>query len=177
MQTLDAISGNRQRIQGVARRHYTSEDLQVIQMYEDKVNEIIMILEANNDIMQSIASFYTNLMKNDDFDAVLKRACMEDVREFAMQVGDMIYDANMQIRRARLLVKITTDRKSLVCLNTWMSTIFANRIQVLQHLQGQATEATLDLTWMSYKEATIMRIITIVTLIFLPETFASVSSI
>ncbi|OAL52682.1 hypothetical protein IQ07DRAFT_642349 [Pyrenochaeta sp. DS3sAY3a] len=156
-ETLDAISGNRQRIQGVARKHYTSEDLQGIQGYEDKVNEIIMILEANNDIMQSISSFYTNLMKNDDFDAGLKGACMEDVREFAMQIGDMIYDANMQIRRARLLVKITTDRKSLV----------------LQHLQGQATEATLDLTWMSYKEATIMRIITIVTLIFLPATFAS----
>jgi hypothetical protein len=26
----------------------------------------------------------------------------------------MIYDANMQIRRARLLVKITADRKALV---------------------------------------------------------------
>lgn len=47
-------------------------------------------------------------------------------------------------------------------------------VKVLQHLQGQATEATLNLTYMSYKEAIIMRIITTVTLIYLPATFVSV---
>jgi hypothetical protein len=73
-----------------------------------------MILEANNDIMRSLGDFYTNLMKNNDFDKSLKASCAEDVREFVMQVGDMIYDASMQIRRAKLLVKITADRKSLV---------------------------------------------------------------
>jgi len=50
-------------------------------------------------------------------------------------------------------------------------------IQVLQHLQGQATEATLNLTYMSYNEAIIMRIITVVTIIYLPATFTSVSNL
>lgn len=76
-----------------------------------------MILEANNDVMQSLATFYTTLMKNDDLDAALKASRIDDVREFVMQIDDMIYDAKMQIRRAKLLVKITTDRKSLVCIN------------------------------------------------------------
>lgn len=72
--------------------------------------------------------------------------------------------------------------KSLRTVKPWCvapSTItsnvpLANSLQILQHLQGQATEATLNLTYMSYKEAIIMRIITIVTLVFLPATFVSV---
>lgn len=97
------------------RKNYTSEDLQLVQGYEDQVNEVIMILEANNDIMKSLSEFYDKLMSNDAFDAALKVQCKEDVREFVAQIGDMMYDANMQIRRAKLLVKITADRKALVC--------------------------------------------------------------
>jgi hypothetical protein len=63
-----------------------------------------MILEANNDIMKSLSNFYNSLLRN----------CNGDVREFVAQIGDMMYDANMQIRRAKLLVKITADRKALV---------------------------------------------------------------
>lgn len=73
-----------------------------------------MMLEANNDIMQSLSKFYDTLLKNDAFDAVLKVQCKEDVRDFVAQINDMMYDANMQIRRGKLLVKITADRKALV---------------------------------------------------------------
>jgi len=101
-------------MQGVSRKNYTSEDLQLVQGYEDQINEVIMILEANNDIMKSLSEFYDGLLKNDAFDPVLKVQCKEDVREFSAQIGDMMYDANMQIRRAKLLVKIAADRKALV---------------------------------------------------------------
>jgi hypothetical protein len=113
-QTLDAVNGNREPEKGVERKRYTSQDLQLVQNREDEVNEVIMILEANNDIMKSLSDFYDSLMRNDAFDASLKSQCKEDVREFVAQVGDMMYDANMQIRRAKLLVKITADRKALV---------------------------------------------------------------
>jgi hypothetical protein len=112
--TLAAINGNRNRVEGVIRKNFTSEDLQLVQSYEDQVNEVIMILEANNDIMKSISNFYDSLLRHDAFNATLKVQCRGDVREFVAQIGDMIYDANMQIRRARLLVKITADRKALV---------------------------------------------------------------
>ncbi|KAF3046160.1 hypothetical protein E8E11_000049 [Didymella keratinophila] len=156
-ETQEAISGDRTRTPGVKRTYYDASNLQLVQSYEDKVNEIILILEGNNDVMKSLSGFYCDLMKSDDFDLVLKKQCAEDVREFSAQIGDMMYDINMQIRRARLLVKMTADRKALV----------------LQHLQGQSTDATLKLAQMSVKEAIIMRIITIVTLIFLPATFVS----
>ncbi|KAJ4379240.1 hypothetical protein N0V86_005285 [Didymella sp. IMI 355093] len=175
-ETKAAVDGDRNRRPGVTRKTYSSEDLQLVQVYEDKVSEVIMILEANNEVMQSLAGFYSNLMKNDDLDQNLRKQCAEDVREFTAQVTDMMYDSNMQIRRAKLLVKLTADRKALVRIAPIAAiTGILMSAQILQHLQGQATEATLNLTIMSYKEAIIMRIITIVTLIFLPATFVSVS--
>ncbi|KAF2006620.1 hypothetical protein P154DRAFT_615337 [Amniculicola lignicola CBS 123094] len=156
-ETRSAIDGNRTRDKGIARKTYTPQDLMLVQRYEDQTNEVITILEANNDVMLSLRTFYAGLMSNDSFDAQLKLDCKDDVSEFAAQIEDMMYDANMQLRRARLLVKLTADRKALV----------------LQHLQSQTTEAMTNLTYMSYNEAIIMRIITVVTLIYLPATFVS----
>lgn len=57
------------------------------------------------------------------------------------------------------------------------------KLQVLQHIQSQATEKMEKLTIsmhqvgdLSGKEAIAMRIVTVVTLIYLPATFVSVSS-
>lgn len=76
------------------------------------MNEAIMVLEANANVLTSLRKFYEGLVKTNDFP--LKQTCLDDVVDFASQVNDMIYDANMQILRTKLLLRITTDRKSLV---------------------------------------------------------------
>jgi len=86
--------------------------LQSIQHLEDKVNEAIMVLEANSDVITSLRRFYERLIENTDFP--LRTACREDVLSFATQLDDMIYDSKMQITRAKVLVRITEDRKTLV---------------------------------------------------------------
>lgn len=155
-----AVHGARGRNEN--QRIFTPKDLQSIQHLEDKVNEAIMVQEANSDVLTSLRKFYERLMDNKDFP--LRTACCEDVLLFATQLDDMIYDSKMQIARAKVLVKITEDRKTLV----------------LQHLQSQATEKMEILSIkmheigsQSQKEAIAMRIITVVTLIYLPATFVS----
>lgn len=147
---------------GEHQREYLPEDLQTVQDYEDRTNEAIMVSKANADVLTSLRKYYENLLENKAFN--LKEACGEDIIQFATQVNNMIYDSKMQIARAKLLVQIIDDRKSLI----------------LQHLQSQATEKMETLTrsmhkigFMSQKEAIAMRIITVVTLIFLPATFVS----
>ena len=71
-----------------------------------------MILEANIDVLTSLRKYYEALLGNKDFP--LKRQCREDTLKFAAQINDMIYDLGMQISRAKLLVRIAADRKSLV---------------------------------------------------------------
>lgn len=90
---------------------------------------------------------------------MLKDRCEEDLRNFILQLDEIINDFNMQISRAKLLVNIISDRKELV----------------LQHLQGQAADRTEELNRNLEREAVVMRIVTIVTLIYLPATFTSVS--
>ena len=94
------------------RYEYKPEDLQAVQNYEDMTNEAIMILAANIDVLTALREYYEGLVARKDFP--LKGDCSESVVAFATQVNYMIYDLNMQISRAKLLVQITADRKSLV---------------------------------------------------------------
>lgn len=139
-----------------------------------------MVLEANTDVLASLRDFYKQLSENKQFD--LRASCESHLLEFVSEINDMIYDSKMQIARGKVLVKITADRKSLVRLPKSALVHTAQCIQILQHLQSQATEQMEDLTrltikigTMSQREAIAVRIITVVTLIYLPATFVSVS--
>lgn len=110
LQTDIAIHGRRDR--GEAARVYVPSDLQTLQVYQDKINQTIMVLEANNDVLASLRNFYQALLDNKAF--TLKDACGSDITSFTKQVDEMIHDSSMQISRAKLLVRITSDRKDLV---------------------------------------------------------------
>jgi hypothetical protein len=130
-----------------------------------------MVLEANTNVLGSLRKFYLRLLRTKDFD--LKKECKSNIVAFANQLDDMMYDSRMHIARAKVLVQITANRKSLI----------------LQHLQSQATQNQSEATdemerltksmhfigMIAQKEAIAMRIITVVTLVFLPATFVSVS--
>ena len=113
LQTRIAVQGLRDLHE--TRREYIPGDLQTVQSYEDKTNEVIMILEANVDVLTSLRKFYEHLMENKEFS--LRKECSEDMLTFATQVNDMIHDLNMHKSRAKLLVRITADRKSLVSID------------------------------------------------------------
>jgi len=93
---------------------YTPQHIQMVQHREDKINEAIMILQANNDVIISLRSFYKRLLDLDDFE--LRANCKPAILEFAAQLDDMVYDSRMQIARASVLVKIAAERKNLVNL-------------------------------------------------------------
>ncbi|KAL9633796.1 MAG: hypothetical protein Q9204_003253 [Flavoplaca sp. TL-2023a] len=110
LQTDIAIHGRRNR--GEYARVYVPSDLQTLQDYQDKINETIMVLEANNDVLTSLRNFYKALLDNNAF--APKDACGADITAFTRQVDEMVHDSSMQISRAKLLTRITSDRKDLV---------------------------------------------------------------
>lgn len=113
------------------------------------VSESITVLEANVEIMSSLKRFYEKLAQNKNFDI---RNCEDDIEVFSNQLDSMMDDFRLQIGRAKALVKLTSDRTELVK---------QHRLERL----NQNME----------KEAIVVRIVTIVTLIYLPATFVSVS--
>jgi hypothetical protein len=118
-----------------------------------------MVLEANTNVLKSLRRFYVDLVSRKGFPPELKSACEDHLRTFTSQLDEIIGDFQMQMSRAKLLVNIVNNRKELV----------------LQHLQSQATERTERLNKNLEREAVVMRIVTIVTLVYLPATFTSVS--
>jgi Mg2+ and Co2+ transporter CorA len=149
-------------------------------VYEDKANETAMVLQANAEILNSICTFYSGIAVQCGFSA----PSSDEVVKFTTQMDNMAYDVRMNMSRAKLLVSIATERKTLVRFEVdFALRRGTDQFQVLQHLQSQATEKmeTLssrmhELGVLSQKEAIVMRIITAVTLIFLPATFVSVRS-
>ncbi|KAH8724818.1 hypothetical protein GQ44DRAFT_249388 [Phaeosphaeriaceae sp. PMI808] len=145
------------RGEGFAHMEYKPYHIQDLQHWQDRANEAVMVLEANTDVLMSIHKFYHNLVDRKDFPDMLKAECEDDLHTFTSQLDEIINDFHMQTARGKLLVKIISDRKELV----------------LQHLQGQAAERTEKLNQNLEREAVVMRIVTIVTLVYLPATFTS----
>ncbi|KAI4618653.1 hypothetical protein J4E80_005255 [Alternaria sp. BMP 0032] len=151
---VDGLRGH-----GYAHKEYEPWDIQDLQHWQDKTNETVMVIEANAKILRSLRKFYSDLVVKKDFPLALRNACEDDMDAFFSQLDGFIDDFDMQIARARLLANIISDRKELV----------------LQHLQSQASDRTEQLNRNLERETVVMRIITIVTLIYLPATFVSVS--
>lgn len=94
------------------KKLYQPSDLLQVQRSEEKANNVIMMLEANTEVLQSLEAFYKRLDKNEDFSTV--EEVKFDLASFQARLHDMISDSKLQITRARLLVQITSNRKALV---------------------------------------------------------------
>ena len=148
--------------------------MQSLQIWEEKANTAITVLDSNIDVMQSLTEYYKRLRSSKDFD--LGDPCSDDIEAFVAQLNDMMHDFRTLIGRATDLVKVTKNRKELVgALGAWFCHYMLTVMQVMQHLQSQSTERMEVLNRNMEKEAIVVRIITIVTLIYLPATFVSVS--
>lgn len=91
-----------------------TSDLFQVQEYEDKTNEAVMVLESNADNMKSLLNFYLSLVEDEEFPAELRTPCRQGLKRFSSQLRELVYDVAMQTRRAKVLVKTISDRKSIV---------------------------------------------------------------
>ena len=140
-------------------RQYVAWDIQQLQYWKDKTNEAVMILEANAKILITLRKFYSNLMAHRDFPDTLKTSCEDHVSAFLLQLDEITAEFDMPLIRAKLLVNIISDR--------WQLTT--------QQIQIQFSHRTEQMNINLQRDTVVMRIITILTLIYLPATFVSVS--
>lgn len=141
---------------------YDSTDVQSLQHWEERAQLAIDVMQGNLDVMELLYNFYDNLGTSADFP--LQAECADFIDEFTSEVKDMTNTLRMQVTRTRGLVRLVRDRRQLVT----------------QHLQSQAAErmealsSSMERQSSSMeKEAIVVRIITLVTLVYLPATFVS----
>ncbi|KAK7753927.1 hypothetical protein SLS62_004025 [Diatrype stigma] len=146
------------------RSQLDTDDLFRVQEYEGKVNETVMVLESNGDNLESLRNFYIMLVEESGFPTAAQMSCRGSVKQFCSQLHELIYDVKMQIRRANILVKTVADRKA----------IFIQFLQTETAVRAEGLSATMwRQTEKASQEAIAMRIITVITLIYLPPTFVS----
>ncbi|KAK1977648.1 hypothetical protein LZ30DRAFT_251940 [Colletotrichum cereale] len=140
------------------------ESLSDVQNWEERTNDAIMAMESNINILKLQQKFYGDLVKDDDFPQPEKKGCTKAVASYDSQLEELVCETQMQIVRAKLLVKMVSDRKTIL----------------IQHFQTQNAIVSSKLTATMYEqadrsavEAIAVRIVTIVTLIYLPATFSS----
>ena len=110
-QTQDALQGS--RTNRAARKEYKPKDLQHVQIWEERANEALTVLESNANVLTALKDYYLSLAENSKFP--LKQTSTDDIHTFVGQVKDLIGDCNMQSVRAKLLVQIASQRKTMVC--------------------------------------------------------------
>ena len=73
---------------------------------------MIMVLETNNDVLQSLRDFYSVLSTKELF--TLKDSCIECTATFLVQVDSFIKDSKRSMSRAKVLARIMSTRKAIV---------------------------------------------------------------
>lgn len=123
-----------------------------------------MVMESNVNNLSSLAKSYNSLVTEPQFPENDQAVCKLAVQRFATHIHEFTYDLNMQIARAKVLSKVAADRKGIV-------------IQQLQTQAALKQEALASSMWefseKGQKEAIAMRVVTVITLIYLPPTFVS----
>lgn len=95
---------------------FSFSDLQHVQFLEEKVNEILLVLEANINVISELKEHYQEVVASEDFPYVLRQECAGDIKRFWQGITSTVSDLRMQYSRTKTLLQTLTDRKSLVSL-------------------------------------------------------------
>jgi hypothetical protein len=97
---------------------FTFKNLQLVQFFQEKANEVAPVLEANIDILTEMKEHYQFMFKSPDFPDEIKDNCQAELAHFEKHVTQIITDLQRQKSRTAILQTLLGDRKSLVSLRS-----------------------------------------------------------
>ena len=163
--------------------------LQKIQHIEEKAHEALLILKMNISIICQLKQYYDTIIKSKHFPQEVVQLCQDDLEQFELRVNGVLNDMQMQVLRLETLLRLLGDRKTLVSqINQSVQNARLKHDQLQSILEYHNTEInklstknmismTEDMNDIARKtkiETVSMKVITVVTLFFLPGTFISV---
>lgn len=93
---------------------FTFKNLQMVQHFEEKANEVAPVLEANIDILTELKEHYRSILNSEDCPDELKAGCRKEFAEFEKRINTIVIDLQRQCSRTKLLQRLLSDRKGLV---------------------------------------------------------------
>lgn len=185
---------------GDVNQDFSFKDLQRIQHIEEKANEAMLVLKINREVIEELITHYSTTLDSEYCPKPLSDNCKLNFAAFSKRIRSLQNDLRVQQSKIESLLRLLADRKNLVsgyglqkCGNVSAvlnfeqqngileyqtmetSKLLAERSQVSAQNMEELTRNMEELARETKEETVSMRIITLVTLIFLPGTFISVS--
>jgi hypothetical protein len=200
-ETQSGSSGN-EKLEHERGTRLSFEHLQEVHYVEEKANEGLLVLRSNAAVIQELRDFYVEAASWLDASTDCVKPSSSAMADFKRQLDITIKDLAMQQSRLQVLLQLLVDRRALVSgnrgteedlyqrltaimlqlesmlqwKNAQLNFFLAQRAQTSATNMERMTEAMHTIAHQTKMEAANMRIITLVTLFFLPGTFVSVSA-
>ena len=160
------------------------DELQNAQYLESKAGEASLILRSNIGILTSMSQHYADIaieiakLSSPGVNDAFKIAAQLEISKFERHMRQVRADLESHLARMNTITKLATDRKTLLYSlvdyqNMQANENFAKKSQASAQRMEDMTEDMQKLTRKTAVETVLMRIITIVTVLFLPATFVS----
>lgn len=157
---------------------YKIDELQNAQHLESKANEAILVLKSNIRILSHLQNCYERLPESRDLDQALRDDFQASVSSFVRRIQSTQSDLQIHLERLETIAKLIAECQHLLYGIVEYQSMQANK-KFAQEAQRSAermegmTKKMQDLTLKTTLETVLMRIITVVTVFFLPATFVS----
>ncbi|KAL8793423.1 MAG: hypothetical protein Q9195_004009 [Heterodermia aff. obscurata] len=155
-----------------SRQGFSFADLQRAQNIEEKAKAAILVLKNNISVFTDLMNYYKTIVTYQGWPSRLATQCHEDMLRFEQDLSSIKNDMLLQLSRVETLLQLSADRKSLLygILDTQNTEATKVATENMQRMTAEMHEIALK----TKQETISMRIITFVTLCFLPGTFISV---
>ncbi|KAK3392809.1 hypothetical protein B0H63DRAFT_2043 [Podospora didyma] len=144
--------------------NWMPEALVITQLREEYLLDSITALDSNVAILNRLGAFYKGLIQDPAWPQAELAAAQHCVSEFVSQLEEYTYDMGTHLKRARLTAQRSKDRKDIL-------------IQHLNTQNASKQEAYTHVMWEQQQksgiDAVAMKVITVITLVYLPMTFVS----
>lgn len=166
---LDPIVSDSQS--AVAPEEYTLDKLQQIEALEEKINAALLVMKTNHDTMSQLADFYRYLPDKADLPSFCGKTYQTSVSRFAGRISGLQWQLRHEQDRAQVLLRMLSDRKALI--HGIIQTQNTTKMEFMTANMERMTFNMKEIAEQTQRETVSMKIITLVTLFFLPGTFIS----
>ncbi len=157
---------------------YQIQELQDAQALETKVNDASLVLNSNIQVLTQIEEYYEQLPQCPDLPANLKTPMQTEIGRFLKRVRSVRRDLQMHLERVKTMSTLIAECKELLYGIVEYQAMqanhrFADEAKHSAIRMERMTKQMQEMTIRTTLETVLMRIITVVTVFFLPATFVS----
>ncbi|KAK2813990.1 hypothetical protein FQN50_000394 [Emmonsiellopsis sp. PD_5] len=168
------------------------DNVGALQHLQEKVEEVLLVFEMDTKVLHDLDQYYMDSFKSDGISDDMRKECKISLDRFSERIRGVASDLQMQKARLVRILGVVRDRKTLVCIGPILSLCLRIRtgltleqlhdILIDENMRAsknstdkmeKMTEEMGIIAKKTEQETEFMRIVTVVTLVFLPGTFTS----